>query len=149
VQAADRLGFRAILLTPHRSQIPANLPQNVRHFDYLPFSRILPRAAAFVHHGGIGSVAQALKAGVPQLIVPWGIVQFDNAARVEALGVGRKLRLQTITAERLGGELTGLLGSHAIRSRCNEVASLMRKSDPLNDTCLLIESLAREKGLPA
>ena len=60
--------------------------------DYVPLRRLLPHAAALVHHGGIGTTAEALRAGTPQLVVPLAHDQFDNAARVAALGVGASLR---------------------------------------------------------
>src|SRR6202012_1799180 len=55
---------------------------------YVPLRALLPRCAALVHHGGIGTTAEALRAGVPQVIVPLAFDQFDNAARVRALGAG-------------------------------------------------------------
>jgi UDP:flavonoid glycosyltransferase YjiC (YdhE family) len=61
--ALSRSGQRGILLTQFPEQLPATLPNGVRHFNYVPFSRVLPCAAAFVHHGGIGTTAQALAAG--------------------------------------------------------------------------------------
>jgi rhamnosyltransferase subunit B len=81
-------GRRGLFLTQFPEQLPQPLPDGVRHFDYVPFSAVLPRAAAFVHHGGIGTTAQALAAGVPQLVVPLAHDQPDNAVRVRRLGVG-------------------------------------------------------------
>ena len=77
-----------MFLTQYPEQLPARLPNGVRHFNYIPFSTVLPRAAAFVHHGGIGTTAQALAAGVPQLVVPLAHDQPDNAVRIRHLGVG-------------------------------------------------------------
>jgi UDP:flavonoid glycosyltransferase YjiC (YdhE family) len=56
-----------------------------------PFDRLLPRASAIVHHGGIGTVACAIAAGIPQLVCPLAYDQFDNAARVERLGLGMRV----------------------------------------------------------
>jgi rhamnosyltransferase subunit B len=56
---------------------------------YAPHSLLFPRAAAIVHHGGIGTLAQALRSGRPQLIVPYFADQLDNAARAARLGVAR------------------------------------------------------------
>ncbi len=56
---------------------------------HAPLELLLPRAAVFIHHGGIGSCAQGLKARTPQLIRPFAYDQFDNAARVEQEGAGR------------------------------------------------------------
>jgi rhamnosyltransferase subunit B len=69
---------------------------------YSPFSQLLPQCAALVHHGGIGSCAQALAAGIPQIIQPCAHDQFENARCVQALGAGEHLKrnaaLPAITA---------------------------------------------------
>jgi UDP:flavonoid glycosyltransferase YjiC (YdhE family) len=70
VAVAQSLGYRAVLLAPQDESIPQPLPDGVCHFPYVPHSLLLPRAAALVHHGGIGTSLQALAAGIPQLIVP-------------------------------------------------------------------------------
>ena len=108
VAACGQLGQRALLLTPHRAQLPQPLPGHVLHADYLPFASVLPRAAALVHHGGIGSCAQALHAGVPQLVMPMAHDQFDNADCVRRLGLGLALRPQRFSAERLAAALRKL-----------------------------------------
>ena len=109
VAASRQLGLRALLLTPHRAQLPTALPAGVMHADYLPFARLLPRAAALVHHGGIGSCAQALQAGVPQLIMPMAHDQFDNAACVLRLGLGLELRPKHFDLAHLVPALRALL----------------------------------------
>jgi UDP:flavonoid glycosyltransferase YjiC (YdhE family) len=54
---------------------------------------LLPRCRMIVHNGGIGTVAQAIRARIPQIIVPLMWDQPDNARRVQALGLGVSLRL--------------------------------------------------------
>lgn len=86
--ACDALGLRAVVVTPYRDQLPEKLPPFARHVSYVPFDLLLPKLAAFVHHGGIGTLAQTLAAGVPQLITPFAHDQFDNALRLQKLGAG-------------------------------------------------------------
>jgi rhamnosyltransferase subunit B len=69
VAACASAGVRAMLVTNHPAQLPAELPQGIRAFPYLPFSRILPRCAGIVYHGGIGTLSQAVRAAVPHLVV--------------------------------------------------------------------------------
>ena len=88
VEACGQLGRRAVLVTPYAAQLPSSLPPWAHHVAYAPFSRLLPRLAGLAHHGGIGTSAQALAAGIPQLVVPFAHDQFDNAARLRRLGVG-------------------------------------------------------------
>lgn len=97
VRACRSLGRRAVLLTPYPAQLPTPLPSGIRHFAYAPFSALLPRLSALVHHGGIGSSAQALAAGLPQIVAPFAHDQFDNAARLCRLGVARALRAGATT----------------------------------------------------
>ena len=70
VAAARALGVRAMLVTNFPEQVPADLPSHVKTFGYLPFSDLLPHAAMLVYHGGIGTLAQTIKAGIPHLVVP-------------------------------------------------------------------------------
>jgi UDP:flavonoid glycosyltransferase YjiC (YdhE family) len=139
--ACGLLKRRGLLLTRYPEQLPATLPDGVRHVSYVPFSQLLPHAAALVHHGGIGTTGQALAAGVPQLLMPMGHDQPDNAARVDRLGVGRSLpprRFKAPTVARLLGEL---LGSAEVAARCREVAGKFDGANPLAETCRLIEGL--------
>jgi rhamnosyltransferase subunit B len=77
---------------------------------YAPYSALFPRAAVNVHHGGIGTTAQALRAGRPQLITPYLVDQPDNAARVVRLGVGRELPRPRWRSGNVAAELRALMG---------------------------------------
>lgn len=105
VRACGILGCRGLLLSRHADNIPANLPPGVRHVEYAPFSRVFPRCAAVVHHGGIGTSAQGLAAGVPQLAVPMAHDQFDNGARLKALGVAEVVPARRFSARRAADAL--------------------------------------------
>jgi rhamnosyltransferase subunit B len=125
-QAAQRLGLRAVVLTPHRAQVPDPLPPGLLWQPYVPLRGLLPHAAALVHHGGIGTTAEALRAGVPQVIVPLAYDQFDNAARVEALGVGARLRGGRAGASprALAAALRRLLDDPSMPAACARTARL-------------------------
>lgn len=92
-------GLRAALANDARAVVacafPAALPPLPRGramaVAHAPFPALLPRASALVHHGGIGTMAGAFAAGVPQCVSPVAFDQFDNAARLEALGGGVEL----------------------------------------------------------
>ncbi len=141
VEACNRLGRRGILLTRHAEQIPASLPPNVIHVDFAPFGLLVPRSAALVHHGGIGTMAQALAGGVPQVIMPMGHDQFDNAERVRRLGVGAIVWPRRFNARTLAAALAGLLGNPAVTSACQQIARRFAGSAPLEQTAELIEQL--------
>jgi rhamnosyltransferase subunit B len=149
VQAVQRLGRRALLLTPHREQVPASLPPGVLWLPYVPLRALLPRAAALVHHGGIGTTAEALRAGVPQLIVPLAYDQFDNAARVETLGAGRMLAGGGAGARprAAAAALREMLACDATRSACARVARLAA-ADATLDLTGRVEMLLGIVGAP-
>ncbi|HKQ53039.1 MAG TPA: nucleotide disphospho-sugar-binding domain-containing protein [Pyrinomonadaceae bacterium] len=128
--AAKRLGCRAVLLLGDARNLPAEpLPAGVVAFEYAPYSQILPRAAAVVHQGGVGTTGQALRAGVPTLIVPFNHDQPDNAARVARLGVGRTLARKKYTAANVVRELERLLNDETYAERAAAVGEIVRGED--------------------
>ncbi|HVK13103.1 MAG TPA: nucleotide disphospho-sugar-binding domain-containing protein [Gemmataceae bacterium] len=137
-------GQRAIFLTPHAEQVPVTLPPGVVRFDYVPFGHVFRRAAAVVHHGGIGTTAQALAAGVPQLIVPFAHDQPDNAVRVAALGAGRWIWPSKCTSRRMAEALRALQVD-TVRRSCEAVAQRFVGADPLEETCDLIEAASANR----
>jgi UDP:flavonoid glycosyltransferase YjiC (YdhE family) len=142
IEALRRLGRRGAFLTRYRDQLPGRLPGGFAHFDYVPFSRILPRAAALVHHGGIGTTAQALAAGIPHLVMPMAHDQPDNAARLERLGVGRSLPPKRFRAPAVAGALGDLLDSGAVAARCSELAHrIAARGDSLERAARAIEGV--------
>jgi rhamnosyltransferase subunit B len=141
--ACARLGTRGLLLTRDAHQIPADLPDGVRHFDYLPFSRLLPHARAIVHHGGIGTTAQALRAGLPQIIHPLAHDQQDNAARLQRLGVGLPLPGRRYRAKRLAARLQHLLEDDGVAVRTREISERLAQERGAEVAADLIEALFR------
>src|SRR5207249_10540808 len=91
IEACRLLGERGILLTKFGQQLPTPLPPFVRHCDYAPFRKLFPHCGGVVHHGGVGTTAQALAAGIPQLVLPMAWDQPDNAVRIQRLGAGHWL----------------------------------------------------------
>jgi len=145
IQACQMLGRRGMLLTQHKEQLPSTLPEGIRHFEYLPFSLVLPRVAALVHHGGIGTTAQALAAGIPQIIRPMTHDQPDNAARVQLLGTGVSISPKDYTAQNVSERLNRLLSSSDVLARSREYALRINAEGSLQETCDLIENLSRAR----
>jgi rhamnosyltransferase subunit B len=86
LDASAQLSMRAVFACQFPELLPENLPPSVLAVRYAPFSLLFPRVRAVVHHGGIGTCAQALASGVMQLVTPFAHDQFDNAARLKVLG---------------------------------------------------------------
>ncbi len=123
LSAVHRLGRRAIFLTRERNQIPVQLPDSVLWQPYVPLSALLPRVAALIHHGGIGTTAEALRAGTPQLIAPFAWDQFDNGARIASLGVGLVVPAKRMRPRKLARSLEALCTSETVRDKCSLLAS--------------------------
>lgn len=121
--AVDALGARAVfVLDAARAQEwSSRASSSVFVSGYAPYSLLFPRAAANVHHGGVGTTAQALRAGRPQLIAPYLVDQPDNAARVERLGAGRVLELNRYRGDRVAEALRALLNDARYSERAREV----------------------------
>jgi rhamnosyltransferase subunit B len=122
VETCVALNLRAILLTPFKEQVPQSLPPFIKRFDFLPLSQLLPYSTALVHHGGIGTTSQALRAGVPQIITPLAHDQFDNAERVRSLGVGSWVPAAKISIKRLSAAFHQALGKPEVRQKAIEVS---------------------------
>lgn len=122
LEAVKQLGLRAVFLTMHRNQVPADLPSTVLWQGYVSLRKLLPHVSALVHHGGIGTTAEALRAGVPQLIVPFAHDQFDNGARVRELEVGKSLPASRLRTGNLVRMLRKILTSSAIQAQCRAAA---------------------------
>ena len=123
--AARLLGRRAVLLLG-KNPAPPDLPSSILACDYLPYAVIFPRAAAIVHQGGVGTTAQALRAGRPMVVVPFAHDQFDNAARVTRLGVASTLSRAAYTGESAARALTELLADSSTTARAKELGAQVR-----------------------
>jgi UDP:flavonoid glycosyltransferase YjiC (YdhE family) len=142
VDACDRLRMRGVLISGAEKQLPTALPPALRAFAYAPFGELLPRAKAIVHHGGIGTAARALKAGVPQLVAPAAYDQPDNATRLERLGIAASLSQRRLGGATLASKLGELLARPGLDARLAEVARRFDPDRSLDDTCRLIEEQA-------
>lgn len=142
VEGCERMGRRGVLLAPTRDLVPESLPETLRYFDYVPLSALLPRAAAIVHHGGIGTTALALAAGIPQIVVPFADDQPDNAVRVRRLHAGLVVTRADYRPETVARTLEHLLESKEIAVACRFAAERIRQQRPLPEACRLIEELA-------
>jgi len=86
LQTSESLRVPAILVS--RGRAPERLSSTCIRTDFLPLADVLPRCGAIVHHGGIGTIARALEAGIPQVVLPMAHDQPDNALRLRMSGLG-------------------------------------------------------------
>jgi len=146
IAAVHELGARAVLLAGKgKDDIHNPLPDSILVGGYLPYSKIMPRAAAIVHQGGIGTTAQALRAGRPMLVTPWSHDQPDNAERVRRIGAGRRIPRNRYYAPRVANELRTLLTDTGYFERARDIAWQIAQEDGIANACDVIEE---KVGLP-
>ena len=140
-KACQEMHRPAIFLTHYPEQLPQPLPPHITHFSYVPLSQLLPYCAALIHHGGIGTCSQALRAGVPQLIQPYAFDQFDNGARIQKLCAGRTISQGSFRALKISTYLQDLLTSSEVTTACHTIKDTFKGKDPLAESCTLIEKI--------
>jgi UDP:flavonoid glycosyltransferase YjiC (YdhE family) len=144
IAAVKKMGQRAVLLIGDSRNMPKEpLPESVVAFDYAPYGELLPRASVIVHQGGVGTTAQALRAGRPMLVMPYNHDQPDNASRIARLGVGRTLSRSRYEAPRVMAELTELLDNEKYRKRATEIGEKVRGENGAGKACDEIEKVLR------
>ncbi len=139
VRAIRRVGARALVIGAAPGALPEPLPDDVLALPFAPFSQVYPRCAVLIHHGGIGTVAQALRAGVPALVVPWGADQYLNAGQVAHLGAGRWLQRHFYTTERAAHGLDALLHQAWYQERAQVLATQIAQEDGVGTLCDMLE----------
>jgi rhamnosyltransferase subunit B len=129
VEAAQRVGRRAVLLIGDERNLPRTLPEKVIALDYVPYQSLLPRACVVVHHGGVGTTSQGLLAGVPTLIVPFAFDQPDNAEHARRLGTSRTVYRKDYFAPRVANELNELLRQPSYARKAMEVSRQLKQEN--------------------
>jgi len=141
-RAAQLLGRRALLLLG-KNPPPPDLPPSILAWDYLPYAQIFPHAAAIVHQGGVGTTAQALRAGRPMLVMPFAHDQFDNAARMTRLGVAKKISRSCYTAAGAARKLAALLADPRAARLAAEIGGRVRAECGVTAACDALEGQLR------
>jgi len=142
-QAAQRLGIRAVLLIGDdpRNRPPGPLPDSICVVQYAPFTALFPRAALVAHQGGVGTVAQCLRAGKPMLIMPYSHDQPDNARRMKRLGVARVIQRNRYTPDRVAQTLGAMLKDTSCFERARNAAKQVNSEDGVKTACDALEKL--------
>ncbi len=143
--AAQTLGLRAIFLV---GPDPRNVPdcggsKNLCVAKYAPYSKLFPRASLIVHQGGVGTTAQALRAGKPMVIMPYSHDQPDNARRMKRLGVSRTIQRKNYTAERAARAIRKILDDPRYQEKALQLSCQISGEDSLRMACDALEQAAK------
>lgn len=144
--AAEILGQRAVLLigADDRNLPKRRLPDTICVARYAPYSKIFPRASVLIHQGGIGTTAQALRAGRPMLVMPYSHDQPDNARRVRRLGVAEVLGRNRYLAKPAAQLIWKLLSDNAYSSRAEAVAKQIADDNGTVTACDALDAAVRK-----
>jgi UDP:flavonoid glycosyltransferase YjiC (YdhE family) len=134
---------RVLAATNRRGeQWRAPVPANARVVDWLSYGRVMPRCAAVNCHGGHGTVARALGAGVPVLVCPEAGDMAENGARASWAGAGLMLRARRHRPRSVRRAIRRLLGDPAYRATASDVAAWGRAHDGPAAAADLVEGMA-------
>ncbi|MDP8915965.1 MAG: glycosyltransferase [Pseudomonadota bacterium] len=146
--AARRLGERAVILvgSDQVERWKGRTGPEVFVGGYAPHSLLFPRARAIAHHGGMGTTAQAIRAGRPQLVVPFMADQPDNAARLVRLGVARTIPHLSYSAKRAASELRALVSQPTYEAAAARAAAVVAGEDGAGEAVRIIEETLRRRA---
>lgn len=150
VDAAHACERRAVVLVGdgRRAEFTARSSDRVFVGGYAPYAALFPRAGVVVHQGGVGTTAQALRAGCAQVVLPHCNDQFDNAYRAARAGAARVLLARRATASRLADVVRSVVADHAMRERARRIADVVRVEDGRTVAADVVEAVL-DKGDPA
>jgi sterol 3beta-glucosyltransferase len=142
IKAITKTGQRALLFSGWGGLHKEDLPDSVLMIDSIPHAWLFPRAAAVVHHGGAGTTAAGLRAGVPSIVVPFNFDQPFWGQRVHKLGVGpRPIPRSRLTVDRLAQAIQEVVTNTSMRQRAAELGSKIRAEDGIANAVDLIQKI--------
>ncbi len=142
IEAVRQSGQRAILLSGWAGMGQIDLPEQMLCLASAPHSWLFPRMAAVVHHGGAGTTAAGLRAGVPTMVIPHMVDQPFWGQRVHALGVGPKpIPGRQLTAVNLADAIHEATTNQAIQGNAAALGAKIRQEDGLGKAVRIIKQI--------
>jgi sterol 3beta-glucosyltransferase len=140
LEALARTGQRGLLSSGWGGLVKTDLPDDVLAIDFVPFDWLFPRTVALVHHGGMGTTAAGLRAGVPAVAVPFTADQPFWGQRMHQLGVGpRPIPRGKLTVEGLAEAIRAMTGDQEMRQRAAQLGKRVRAEDGVQRAVEVIE----------
>lgn len=144
IAALQRSWQRGILATGWEGLHADALPANILRIDGAPHDWLFPRVAAVVHHGGVGTTAAALRAGVPQIIVPFSADQPLWAELVHQRRVGaRPIPRRRLTVTTLAAAITATLDDGALAVRAHQLAAAVQREDGVGKAVAIVRQIEK------
>ena len=142
VDAVQRSGQRAVILTGWAGLGADDVPPNIHILKYAPHSWLFPQMSAVIHHGGAGTTASGFRAGVPTTIVPHNGDQPYWGRRVVELGVGTApIPRKKLTADKLAAAIAEATTNQAMQQRASELGKKMAVEDGVGEAVKFIQNI--------
>jgi UDP:flavonoid glycosyltransferase YjiC (YdhE family) len=140
LEALERAGQRGVLLAGAGGLGSADLPSWAHMIDEVPYDWLFPRMTAVVYHGGLGTMAEALRAGVPMACIPYHAEQFLWASRLEDLGAGPPMVPRSeLSVEALSSAIDTASTDRRIRRRAAELGAVIATEDGVDTAVAAFE----------
>lgn len=120
-EACKKIDMPCLLVGKDLAKL-ADPDKNIQALDFAPFGWVFPRASLIIHHGGLNTTAEALRAGVPSLVVPHAYDQFDNAIRTQHMGVTCRINVNKVTAESFATVLEKMLADSQMHQKAHAIS---------------------------
>jgi UDP:flavonoid glycosyltransferase YjiC (YdhE family) len=144
-----QLRLPGVFASPHQRTSGAVPGENIFRSAFVPLQLLLPRSALLVHHGGIGTTARALEAGIPQIIRSAAYDQPDNGSRIAELGVGVFFAPGRYDHERLLQEVERLLSSSDVDAQLAQLRGEVQATNAVSHAADLLERMTSQRRLAA
>ncbi|WMJ80652.1 glycosyltransferase [Clostridium sp. MB40-C1] len=140
IKSCANLGRNVIVATKYKELLPYIIPSNVYVFDYIPLYESLAYASLIIHHGGIGTVSNAINAGVPQLVLADCLDRPLNGSIVKKIGLGNYLPPLMWNEENLIKSINNLLSSD-YKKKCTRFVEEHKEENTFENISKIIESV--------
>ncbi len=145
IEALAKSGQRGLLLTGWGGLNTSSVPDNVLVVKSAPHGWLFPRMAAVVHHGGAGTTAEGLRAGVPSVIVPFVFDQPFWGARIKALGAGpAPIPIKQLTADRLARAIQTAVTDTNMKRRAKTCGEAIRAENGVGNAVAVVRRYVGE-----
>jgi UDP:flavonoid glycosyltransferase YjiC (YdhE family) len=142
VEAIKKTNQRALLFSGWGGLHKEDLPASILMIDSTPHDWLFPRVAAVVHHGGAGTTAAGLSAGIPSIVIPFLIDQPFWGKRVYDLGVGpAPIPRRKLTVDRLAQAIQETVTNTAMRQRAADLGSKIQAEDGIAKAAEIIQQI--------
>lgn len=140
LQALEETGQRGVVATGWGAIDVMNVPENVFVLDSAPHGWLFPRMSAVVHHGGAGTTAEGLRAGVPSVIVPFIVDQLFWGRRVKELGAGPEpIKAGALTVDLVAEAIQRSVNEPRMKGRAEEIGQAIQAEDGVHNAVKIVK----------